>query len=184
MCIYFDEAGKSNTAKTLEIALARAKELGIKKVVVASTHGETGLAALEAAKSFDVEVIVVPHQYGFRGPDEEEMEDDVQEKIRKAGGKLLFATMALGGVGKMPGCDGALVVANTLRMFCQGVKVSVEMTLMCADAGLVFSSEEIVVVAGTRSGADTACVIRPASTPFAWDREKGLKIRELLCRPR
>ncbi len=184
MCIYFDEAGKSNTAKTLEIALARAKELGIKKIVVASTRGETGLAALEAAKSFDVEVIVVAHQYGFREPDMEEMEDDVQEKIRKAGGKLLFSTMTFSGADKIPACDGALVAADTLRMFGQGVKVSVEMTLMCADAGLVFSTEEIVVVAGTRSGADTACVIQPAATPFAWDREKGLKIRELLCRPR
>jgi len=183
MCRYFDEPGKVNTVETIEIAMARANELGIKKVVVASTRGETGLAVIKAAKSSGMEVIVVAHQYGFREPDTVEMADDAQEEIRKAGGRLIFATMSFGGVAKMPACDGAAVAANTLRMFCQGVKVSVEMAMMCADAGLVFSNEDIVVIAGTHSGADTACVIKPATTTFAWDREKGLRIKELLCRP-
>jgi len=187
MCRYFEEAGKVNTAETHEIALKRAKELGIKKVVVASTTGETGLALLKAAGSGGPEIIVVGHQYGLGEPDTNSMTDEMQEKIKKAGGKILFATLAFKAHGNMPSCDGAVFAGTTLKMFCQGVKVCVEMTLMCADAGLVFSNEEIVCIAGTGRfgrGSDTALVIQPASTAFAWDLEKGLKIRELLCKPR
>jgi len=184
MCRYFDRPGTENTAETIGIALARGRELGLNKIVVASTAGETGLAAIEAAKDSGMEVIVVAHQYGLREPDKVEMPEDVQDVIRKSGARLLFATMTFGGAGKMPACGGANVAADTLRMFCQGVKVCVEMSIMCADAGLVNSSEEIAVIAGTGRGADTACVIQPASTPFAWDRQKGLRVREILCRPR
>jgi len=187
MCRYFEEAGKVNTAETIEIALKRAEELGIKKVVVASNTGETALAVLDAVKPGGPEVIVVGHQYGLREPDTNPMTDEMQAKVRKAGGKILFATLAFKAHGNMPSCDGAVFAGTTLKMFCQGVKVCVEMALMCADAGLVFSNEEIVCIAGTGRfgrGSDTALVIQPAGTVFAWDLEKGLKIREMLCKPR
>jgi len=189
MCKYYEKEGRVNTTETVETALKRAKELGIKKVVVASTTGETGLIVLDAVKSggSGVEVIVVGHQYGLSTEPTNPFIEETQEKVRKAGGRVLFSTHALSPLGGMSSCEGALVAANTLKMFCQGVKVCVEITLMCADAGLVHGGEEIVCIAGTGRGgrgADTACIIRPASTVFAWDKEKGLRIRELLCKPR
>ena len=134
MCRYFEQPGRANTAETVKIAMARAKELGLKKLVIASTTGETAIEAMKAAKDSHLDVIVVGHQYGLREPDANPMPDEVQAKVRQAGGHLLFATLALSATGRIPGCDGALVAASTLRMFCQGVKVCVEMAMMCADA--------------------------------------------------
>ena len=46
---YFEESGRDNTRATLACARKRADELGITQVVLASSHGYTGL---EAAKTF------------------------------------------------------------------------------------------------------------------------------------
>jgi hypothetical protein len=45
--IYFEEPGPENTEKLFAAARERARELGIKDVVVATSHGGTALRALE-----------------------------------------------------------------------------------------------------------------------------------------
>ena len=72
------------------------------------------------------------------------------------------------------------VVRETLYRFCQGMKVAVECALMAADAGLLNLSQEVLSIAGTGEGADTAIVIRPAYTRKFHD----LEIREILAKPR
>jgi len=71
------------------------------------------------------------------------------------------------------------IIANTLRIFGQGVKVCIEMALMASDAGLVMSGHAVMCVAGTSSGADTAVVLIPANAQRFFD----LKIVEMVCRP-
>ncbi|HQM53768.1 MAG TPA: hypothetical protein PLI86_11705, partial [bacterium] len=63
--------------------------------------------------------------------------------------------------------------------FSQGVKVCVEIVLMAADAGLAASGERVIAVAGTAHGADTALVMRAASS----QNLRGLRVNELLCKP-
>jgi hypothetical protein len=72
------------------------------------------------------------------------------------------------------------IVRETLYRFSQGMKVAVEVALMAADAGLLDMSEEIVAVAGTGEGADTALVLKPTYTRTF----KQLDIREILAMPR
>jgi len=72
------------------------------------------------------------------------------------------------------------VVASTLKMSGNGMKVVCEVSCEAADAGLVRTDEDIVVVGGTSRGADTAVVIRPVSSQDFFD----LKIKEILCKPR
>ncbi|MBC7225245.1 MAG: hypothetical protein H5T59_13405, partial [Anaerolineae bacterium] len=55
-----------------------------------------------------------------------------------------------------------------------------EITLMAAEAGLVRTAEEVVAVAGTGRGADTAAVVLPANAQDFFD----LEIREIICKPR
>ncbi len=50
---------------------------------------------------------------------------------------------------------------------------------MAADAGLVRTDEDIIAIAGTRSGADTAIVVRPVNSQDFFD----LKVKEILCKP-
>jgi hypothetical protein len=70
-------------------------------------------------------------------------------------------------------------MANVLRLMGEGTKVCVEITLMAADAGLIPADRDIVAVAGTGKGADTALRIWPANAARFFD----LKIREIIAKP-
>jgi hypothetical protein len=72
------------------------------------------------------------------------------------------------------------IVRDTLYRFSQGMKVAVECLLMAADAGLLNMTREIIAVAGTSEGADTAIVCWPAYPRTFHEME----IREVLAKPR
>jgi hypothetical protein len=70
-------------------------------------------------------------------------------------------------------------MAHTLRLLGEGTKVCVEITLMAADAGLIPADKDIIAIAGTDKGADTALRIHPANAGRFFD----LKIREIIAKP-
>ena len=181
--VYFPEQGSANTDKTLEIAKRRAEELGIATIVVASTSGETGL---KAVKLFDNhKVVVVTHVTGFSAPSVQELTPQNRTTILEKGGMVLTAAHAFGGVGRavrrrFNTYQVDEIIAQTLRVFGQGTKVACEIVLMATDAGLISTDEEIISIAGTAYGADTALVVKPAHTHDFFQ----LKVREVLCKPR
>ncbi len=63
--VYFEKPGKDNTEATLLLAAERAKDRGIKKIVLASTRGDTARLAAERWANTGIKMVVVPHQYGF-----------------------------------------------------------------------------------------------------------------------
>ena len=181
--VYFPESGSANTETTLRIAKRRAEELGIKTIVIASTSGETGVKAVKAFSNY--KVVVVTHTAGFQAPDAQELTPQNRAKISEKGGIILTATHAFGGVGravrrKLNTYQVDEIIAHTLRVFGQGTKVACEIALMAADAGLIRTDEEVISIAGTASGADTALVVKPAHTHDFFE----LKVREVLCKPR
>ena len=118
----------------------RAEELGVRTILVASTRGATGVKVAESFKGYNV--VVVTHSTGFMGPDVQELTSENRERILKAGGKIVTTTHAFGGLGrairrKFGTYQSDEIVANTLRVFGQGVKVAVEIALMAADSGLI-----------------------------------------------
>lgn len=181
--VYFDEPGPANTERTLALAYQHMLELDIPRVLVATTSGATGALA---AKIFPAHrLVVVSHSAGFQEPDVQELLPEYRMAIEQAGVPILTCTHAFGGVGravrrKLATYQVDEIMAYTLRIFGQGVKVGVEMALMAADAGLVRCSQEIITVAGTRSGADTALVIRPAHAQDLFN----LQVLEIICKPR
>ena len=64
--VYFEKTGPENTEVALRIAKQRAEEIGIKKILVASTTGSVAIKALELLKGLDV--IFVSHSTGFSEP--------------------------------------------------------------------------------------------------------------------
>jgi len=50
---------------------------------------------------------------------------------------------------------------------------------MAADAGLVRTDEDIIVIAGSSRGADMAVVLTPVTSTDLF----ALKIKEILCKP-
>jgi len=180
---YFEKPGKENTQRTLELAKKRAEELGIRTILVASTRGDTGVKACESFRGYDV--VVVTHSMGFKEPNYQELTDENRAVIEAAGGKILTCQHAFGGVGravrkKLGTYELEEIIAHTLRLFGDGVKVAVEIALMAADAGLVRTDKPVIAIGGTGSGADSAVVLKPANAQAFFD----LQVLEILCKPR
>lgn len=179
---YFDKAGKDNTARTLELARERALALGIRDVLVASSHGYTALEAARIFAGTDVRLTAVTISAAY----EQEgwcMTGEERQAVEQAGVRVLTTQHSLsGGAAEafLGGGSPLSVVAQTLYCFSQGVKVAVEIALMAAEAGVVAPGTEIISVAGTNEGADTALVLAPAHAR----RFTDLRVCEILCKPR
>ncbi len=181
--VYFEKPGTENTDETLRIARRRAEELGIKKIVVASTRGETAVKAVEVFKG--LRVISVSHSTGFGEPNVQRFPEESRKIVESKGGIVLTATHPLAGVSRALRNKTNTVaigdmVAEVLRILGQGIKVACEITVMAADAGLVRTDEDIIVIAGTSRGADTAVVLTPVTSQNFFD----LRVKEILCKPR
>ena len=59
------------------------------------------------------------------------------------------------------------------------MKVVVETTAMAADAGVIPADKDVVVIAGSHRGADTAAVVKPANSRDVF----SLVIKEIICKP-
>ena len=135
--IYFDEPGRNNTPLTLEAVRRRAEELGIRQVLVATTHGYTALKAADALHDLDVEIIAVSICAAFQEQDWTMIPKERKE-LEERGVKVLTSLHSLGNdineaFDQMP---PNRIVRETLYRFCQGMKVAVEIAVMAADAGL------------------------------------------------
>ncbi len=173
---------RQSTGEVLRIARQRAGELGIKTIVVASTNGDTAVKAMEAFKGF--RVVIVTHSTGFHEPDTQEFTEEDRKLVESKGGILLTTSHAFAGVSralrrKFETIAIGEIVANILRIFGQGMKVACEIAMMAADSGLVRTDEDVISIAGTGRGADTAIVLKPVNTHKFFD----LKVREILCKP-
>ena len=179
----FDQPGPDNTEEILQIVREEVEKRGITHVVVASTQGNTGLKVARMFEKSNIRVVVVTHNTGFKEPGTQSLSLQSRQEIEKLGGTVYTGTMVLRDLGKaiknVVGYSESEIVASVPRMFGQGMKVCVEITAMAADAGLV-PPGDIVAVAGTGRGADTACVIGADSS----NRFFEIKVREVLAKPR
>jgi hypothetical protein len=181
--VYFETPGKQNTESVLELVKDYAQAEGTRDIVVASTTGETGVEASSLFRGFNV--VVVSHHVGFQERGVWELKEENRRKILKNGAKILTATHALSGVERAIRKKFATImplelVAHTLRLFGEGTKVCVEITIMAADAGLIPVDREVIAIGGTGRGADTALVMKPATA----SRFFNLEIREIIAKPR
>jgi len=77
------------------------------------------------------------------------------------------------------------IIEGTLRfLICPGFKVCVFTTMTAADAGAVPVDEEVVSLGGIEQGLDTALVIKPSYSDEVFLHERGLEVREVICKPR
>lgn len=183
--IYFERKGAVNTNKTLEAARKRAEELGIKDIVVASTHGETALKAADTFSDMKVNLVAVSISEAFKKRGWA-MTEEERKKLQARGVNVFTGIHSLGDTvasaftEEFGGISAEGLVRETLYRFCQGMKVCVEIVLMAADAGLIEVDREVIAIAGTGSGADTAIVVKPS---YAMNFRE-LEIREIIAKPR
>ncbi len=180
---YFNRMGTSNTDDTLRLAKQRFDELGLKKVVIATSFGKTPLAALRYFKG--EQIVVVNSMYGFRVKGEQSLPADVKKQMEDAGMTLVYTTHAFAGIErsinqKFGGIGLTQFASQLFKMMGEGVKVCVEIAVMAADCGAISIDEESMYIAGTVRGCDTAMVLVPAHSNAFFD----LQIKEIVCMPR
>lgn len=181
----FEQPGKANTQETLHLAVQAAKEKGF-DLVVASSRGDTAYAAIEEAKKqgYEGQIVVVATAWGGKLNNVNAMSREMMADLRVKGCEVVVAAHALSGAERglskvFTGVYPVEVMAYTLRMFGQGVKVCVEIGLMAMDAGAVDQTRPMVAVGGTAVGADTACILTAYYTAKVLDT----KIHEIICKP-
>jgi hypothetical protein len=179
---YFAKPGSENTAETLKLAAERAAALNIKTILIATTTGDTAIKAAEIFNSH--KIVAVTHSTGFKQPNTQEMTHENINRFEALGGTVLTCQHAFGGVNrairkKLNTFEIDEIIAYTLRIFGQGMKVIPEITMMAADAGLVRTDEPIMGIAGTGRGADTAAIIVPVNAQDFFN----MRILEIVCIP-
>lgn len=171
MTVLFDKTGIENTVLTIEKAYSYCEEKGLKNIVIASTTGYTANIAVSYFNPEKYNLVIVTHNTGFKDNGVQEFSDDVRCDLEAKGVKVYTGTMVLRNLNrairdKLHFSETEIVNA-TLRMFGEGTKVCFEMCAMACDAGLI-PPEEVMAIAGTARGADTAAVIvaRPSNRFF------------------
>jgi len=164
---YFDKTSDKDpegiTKKTLSLARKRAKDLGIEHFVVASSTGLVARMALVALAGRKVVVV---------GEDRSWYDAGLIRDLQSNKVMILFS--------REVSYTYPEDVQAALRRFCEGAKVCPEVVMLAADKEAVPPGTEVMAIAGTGSGADTAMVIVSARS-----RDFGeLRIRELVCKPR
>ena len=185
---YFDKPGEENTRDAIRIAVERAKELGITRMVIASTSGKTAREAAGIVRGTGISLIIVSHVVGFTNPGVWEFDPEIAQELKGEGITIVTGTHVLSGLErafssspKVGGRSRSEAVAEALRrIIAIGLKVAVECVLIAADQGAIPVSEEVIALGGPGCGVDTVCVIRPSHTSRFFD----LQIREIVAMPR
>lgn len=181
---YFGKAGPENTEACIEL-LVKAAEEGFRHFVLASTTGASGAQAVRRLAGRDLNLVVVGHSVGFKGPNIDEFLPEHQEEIERLGGKVLKATILTHSLEtaiaeQFKGSAPTLLIANTLRRLGQGLKVCCEIVMEAVDAGLIPEEEEVVAAAGTARGWDTVALLKSAASK----RFLKLSVLEIWAKPR
>lgn len=156
-------------------------------MVIASKTGYTTDIFMDtfAKAGVDVHFVNVTHCYGDLGPGQCEMTPEKRRELTGKGVTVITATHALSGaergiVNKYGGVTPAILMADTLKMLGQGMKVGVEISLMAMDNGAVPYGEEILAVGGCGHGADYVISLIPGHSNNLFET----KVIDIICKPR
>ncbi|MGO9569236.1 MAG: pyruvate kinase alpha/beta domain-containing protein [Desulfomonilaceae bacterium] len=180
---FFEKPGRENTLRCLEIVSGLVDE-GFSHLVVATTAGETGLLFANKFVGKALNMVVVTHNVGYAGPNLDECPAEARQELTRLGVKIFTGTILSRGIEasfmkKHQGVYLGYVVAQTLRLLGQGIKVCVEIVVEACDAGLVPEGEDIIAVAGSGKGADTVAIVQARPS----DRFLDLRVRQILAKP-
>lgn len=181
----FETTGRENTTAAAAIAVEKAKELGC-SIVLSSNTGTSAEAVLAKAAELGCtgKVVVVRNATNAGRKGVNMMTPEVKQSLLERGCAVVGAANALSAgersfSTKLQGVYPLEIMAHTLRMFGQGMKVCVECATMAMDADELPFQAPVVALGGTGTGLDTAIVLTPSYSSSILDT----KIHEILCKP-
>ena len=180
---YFEKPGKANTSRCIEIVQGAVLE-GFSHVVVATTNGDTALAMARQLQGQNINLVAVTHNVGYQAANVDECSEQTREELKALGVTIFTGTILTRGIEaalmkKHQGVYPVYIVAQSLRLLGQGIKVSVEIVVEACDAGLLPEGEDIIAVAGSGKGADTVVIIEARPS----DRFFDLRVKQILAKP-
>ena len=188
---YFDEPGEGNTQLVIEAVSQRLEAGGVNKVIVASTSGETAakFARNLKGKADLLCVSEAPYrrEWGEEWPCVKQKFRQELEKLRVTvidRAPYVFNNSVLEAA-QWSGAFPERLVKETLYCFGQGMKVAVEVALIAVSCGYVTPFQDVIAVAGSGRGADTAIVLRATYPACLFDKDpaKRLEIKEIIAMP-
>jgi hypothetical protein len=143
------------------------------------------LADAAARTGYPGGLVCVTHVNGFTEKGQNEMSGETRRQLESGGIRVYTAAHILSGAEralsrKFQGVYPVEIIAHTLRMFGQGVKVCVEISVMALDGGLLPYGTPVMAIGGTGTGADTAVILTPAHASEIF----SVKIHEIIRKPR
>jgi len=194
---YFETPGPHNTDKVVEAVKERIKEGDVKHVVVASISGKTALRFAEELRAMGVSIVCVSGYAGWltqHGVEYPFVRGDVREKLERLKVAIVDRTPSAFsgdtidyGLARYGYIPPSWVASETLQALGgYGLKTAVEVLLMATDCSAVPPSVDVIAVAGTDKGADTAIVTRSTFSTwvFSSDSAKRFQVLEILAMPR
>jgi hypothetical protein len=194
---FFSRPGPGNTDATLEAADAYLKDSGkAVPVIVASISGRTALRARETISDVSIPIFCVTGSPCWQNlPDasypliSEETRQDLQSaeiSIVDSIPSSLSDTIEFSYARYGYRSPTWMFVETLLAVGGYGLKTAVECIFMATDGGCVPPFTEVIAIAGTDKGADTAIVARScfSSTVFSSDPNKRFVVHEILTMPR
>jgi uncharacterized protein len=195
---FFPHYGPENTGEVIESVLERLQEKDIDTIVVASSTGEMAIRIAQQLQDSEsparlIAVCDPPWAIG-KVPKAGRISDDNQARLAALGAAVVdtvpyasraYSTGASNNV--YEGLDLLVVVFDAFRMVGgNGMKVAIEVALMATNAGRIQPGREIISVAGTGNGLDTAIVVKTAYSIdiFSTDPSERPEVREILAMPR
>jgi len=186
--VYFENTAKyaENTRIVVETVAAYAKAHKIKHLIAASCTGYVGakLVPLRQANP-KLNVVAVKMAPAIDAIYNVKVNPRFAAAMDQAGVTFFGGTHVLTGGAdralraKFQGYPPTAIIAETLYLFSQGMKVAVEIIAMAVDAGFVPEGAEVISIAGTGHGADTAIVAKAAASANLFD----LDIHRILAMP-
>jgi hypothetical protein len=168
---YFDEPGLQNTESVFKAVKERIEQTGIRTLVIASDSGDTAVKLCDSIKEPDLKIIAVSWK---------KMSPENVHKLKENGVEVVQESHS-----PLSGKE-ARVMAYTYYTLGQGFKVAVELAMITVDMDLVKTGQEVISIAGTTNGADTAVLIKASSTEdmIGQDTMNRLEVKEIVAMPR
>ena len=189
--IYFESPGFQNTVSVIEVTKERLKMKDITAVIVPMTTGRT-LEKFVNGLSEDAKIISISEDEVMKAckrisyPDKGLLGKLVQNRLGESSENDVNLRRDIFDITFLPLCgDSWKLIAETLYIFGQGMKVAIEIAVAAVEIEKIRSSKKVISVGGTGEGADTAVVLRTSNQKlsFAGKPEERLAIHEILAMP-